>query len=142
MFALQVTRHPNCVMAFGNVDIVLNTSHLSRKQNLVTHICGSYLPTTIRTALVAVSLRSVNRFYCNGGRNFHSNNQWMRKIHRTINGHGLGKTRFDQRPDEAGYQRRRQDGRPYRPRSDPILGRFVIGVKGGMFCQFLSAACE
>jgi hypothetical protein len=128
-------------MAFGNCDIVLNTSHLRRKQNLIARVRGSVLPASIANG-AAVSFRLADQFHFDGGRDFHSNDQRVVKIHRVVHRHGLGKARLDQRPDEAGYKRRRQDGRPHRPRSDPTLGRFVIGVEGGLLCQFFSTAGE
>jgi len=133
---LQVTRNPNSMGAFGNYDIILNTDHLSRKTNLVTRV-------TTRFCLVdtsTVSFRFIDRFHFDGSRDFHSNNQRTEETDRTIHRDGLRKTRFDQRPNEAGYQSGRQDGWSYWSRSNPIFGVRVIRVKGSMLCQFFSAA--
>jgi len=129
------------MMALGNRDIVLSSSHVGRKQNLVARVRVTELSAaTVRTDLAAVSFGLLDRNHPNAGRDFHSNNEGVKKIHRVVHRHGLGKTRFDQRPNEAGYQCRRQDGWSHRPRSDPALGRFIIGVKRGLLCQFVSAA--
>lgn len=131
-------------MALGNRDIVLSTSHVGRKQNLVALVRVTELSAaaTVRTDLAAVSFGLLDRYHPNAGRDLHSDNEGVEKIHRVVHRHGLGKTRFDQRPDESGYQRRRQDGWSHRPRSDPALGCFVIGIKGGLLCQFVTAAGE
>mmetsp|Transcript_26513 Transcript_26513/g.62313 ORF Transcript_26513/g.62313 Transcript_26513/m.62313 type:complete len:260 (-) Transcript_26513:365-1144(-) len=142
LFLSQVAGNPNRMGTLGDDHIVLSPGDSSREHDLVAVVRASVLPVGVRGAvlLAVVAFRLAYGFHSDRGGDFHSDDQGMKEAHRAVHGHALGKAGLGERPHQAGYQGRRQNGRSHRPRSNPALRRFVIRIERRLTRQFLSAA--